>query len=106
MIWVLAAVAGGFGTVVRSVIAHRQPAPRATITVNIVGTVLLAVLVRRSVGADVLLVVGLGFAGGLTTFSTWMLDAIKLAVDDPTASPAHIGEVAISAVSIAALLLA
>lgn len=81
-------VAGGLGALARYgltgwVQRHLDSArPYGTVVVNLVGTALLTALVmgwRRELIPDaVAVVVGTGFCGGFTTFSTWMLEVIGL----------------------------
>ena len=50
-----------------------------TLTVNVVGSAVLGVLLgRRSVSPVVLALVGTGFCGTLTTFSTFGYDVVRL----------------------------
>jgi CrcB protein len=91
--WVLLAVAlgGALGTVARYELALAEPVgsgrfPWATFVVNVVGSlvlgVALAALVDPSPAAQVLRpFVGVGFCGGLTTFSTWMVESMLLIRD-------------------------
>ena len=54
----------------------------ADLLVNLVGSFLLGTLVGPvSVPSAVLLLVGIGFCGSLTTFSSWMLDVVRLHQD-------------------------
>ncbi len=88
MIVGLAVVAGGLGALARvGVSGHVQRAlrttrPWGTATVNVVGALALGVLVGLHDSAgfsdDALHVVGVGFLGGFTTFSTWMVESVKL----------------------------
>ncbi|CCG05751.1 fluoride efflux transporter FluC [Blastococcus saxobsidens] len=56
----------------------RDPAP-GTLVVNVVGSVVLGVLLGLAdVPAAVLALVGGGFCGALTTFSTFGVDAVRL----------------------------
>lgn len=81
-------VAGGLGALARYgltgwVQRHLDSTrPYGTVVVNLVGTALLTALVmgwRRELVPDaVAVVVGTGFCGGFTTFSTWMLEVIGL----------------------------
>jgi fluoride exporter len=86
--FVAAVVASGLGALARHVLASlvmrrtsgRQP--WGTATVNLVGAVALGVIAGlhgvERIGADVLTVVGAGFLGGFTTFSTWMVESVRL----------------------------
>src|SRR5437899_288566 len=87
---ILAAIAvGGFaGGLVRYVIGRAVPAPHggfpaATFGINLAGSFILALLVVFVL--DILPpttylrpLIGVGFCGALTTFSTWMLDTDRL----------------------------
>ena len=56
-----------------------------TMVVNLTGAVLLGVLVgvhaRSPVEPDLMAALTVGFLGGFTTFSTWMVDVVVLAED-------------------------
>lgn len=72
------AVAGGLGALARAettrlVEDHGGSSRSATLLVNLAGTALLGLV--HDAGTTTLLVVGGGFCGGLTTFSTWVVAA-------------------------------
>lgn len=75
---VLAIVAGAVGALVRAEVTARRGVRQGTAIVNLAGGFLLGLLVglAGSYHADAgpLLVLGVGGAGGLTTFSTWVMD--------------------------------
>ena len=48
------------------------------VLVNVVGAALLGLLAGLPAGPRRQLLVGIGFCGSLTTFSSWMLDAMRL----------------------------
>ncbi|HUR85484.1 MAG TPA: fluoride efflux transporter CrcB [Solirubrobacteraceae bacterium] len=52
--------------------------PRGTLAVNLTGTLALGVLVGGAVPASVELILGIGFLGSYTTFSTWMVESVRL----------------------------
>lgn len=83
VVWAL--LAGGVGALVRAEVTSWLGVRRGTAVVNLVGAALLGLVVGLAGGADAdtgtVTVLGLGLCGGLTTFSTWMLDA----TDRPTA---------------------
>ena len=111
MIWLTLGLAGGAGAVVRVVISGwvsvRWAAPWGTVIANTVGTVALAVMVATDVSADVALVAGGGFLGGLTTFSTWMIDGVTRASSgDVPGALRHLAGVGVVAVGVAAAILA
>ncbi len=92
-VWILAAVAvgGAIGTVARYELALAEPVrsgqfPWATFVVNVLGSfvlgVALTVLLDQGTAGSVLRpLVGVGFCGGLTTFSTWMVESVLLVRD-------------------------
>ncbi len=80
-------VFGGLGSVARFAIyrgvvrADPSDFPFGTFIANIVGAFLLGLLFGAHSSHDMMLVAGLGFLGGLTTFSTWMYESERLVVD-------------------------
>jgi fluoride exporter len=85
---VVASLCGGTGAVARYVIDAavqrrvRRPTPFGTITVNVVGSFVLGVItgvvVHHHLSADIERIVGVGFCGGLTTFSTASFETVRL----------------------------
>ncbi|OZD74803.1 chromosome condensation protein CrcB [Rhodococcus sp. 05-339-2] len=87
-LWI--AVAGGLGAVVRFVVdaevksrlAARTSLPWATLGINVSGSFLLGVLAGwvmfRAGSTDVQAVIGTGFCGGYTTFSTASVETVRL----------------------------
>ncbi len=65
--------------------AARRGFPSAVLVVNAVGSalggLLLGLVVRNNVSADVCLILLTGLCGGLTTFSTWSVETIQLALE-------------------------
>lgn len=61
---------------------HDQVFPWGTLTVNVVGSLVLGVIVALSADgvlpASVALLVGTGFCGALTTFSTFSFETLRL----------------------------
>jgi CrcB protein len=57
------------------------PFPLGTFAVNLTGGFALGVLTGLGVTGDALLILGTGFLGGYTTFSTWMVEAQRLGED-------------------------
>jgi fluoride exporter len=84
MLWVGVLVAGGIGSVLRflvdGVVARRaaRPFPFGTLAVNISGAVLLGLLGGLALSRHVALLVDTAFVGAYTTFSTWMLETLRL----------------------------
>jgi CrcB protein len=91
--WIVLAVAvgGALGTVGRYELALAEPVtsgqfPWATFVANVIGSVVLGAALVAFVderGAMLVLrpLVGVGFCGGLTTFSTWMVESVLLVRD-------------------------
>ncbi len=87
MIPLLIARAGGLGAasrlVVDGLVRHHVSStfPWATVLINITGSFLLGLLVGADVGDRWLDVLGTGFLGGYTTFSTASLETAGLLLD-------------------------
>ena len=86
MSWVLAVAAGGVGALARYVATGwiqrrlRTTLPWGTATVNLTGAAVLGFLAGLgSLSEPAMRIVALGFLGGYTTFSTWMVESILLA---------------------------
>lgn len=82
--WVGVALFGALGAVARyrvdAVVSGRLASdfPYGTLAVNLSGSLALGVLVGASVSHGTGLVLGTGFLGGYTTFSTWMVESVRL----------------------------
>jgi CrcB protein len=77
-------VGGALGASVRWGVNELVPAtdlPWSTFLVNIVGCALLALVDWSTIRADLRAAAGTGFCGGLTTFSTFAVEAVVLADD-------------------------
>jgi CrcB protein len=78
---------GGLGSVARFAvhrgITREDPSafPLGTFVVNILGAFAIGILFGAKADHDLTLLVGLGFLGGFTTFSTWMFESERLNVD-------------------------
>jgi fluoride exporter len=91
IVGLLVALAGGLGAAARLVVDGAVRArwsrsfPVATLTVNATGSAVLGLLLgghlAGAVPTTVLLVAGVGFCGGYTTFSTAMVETVRLAQD-------------------------
>ena len=88
MIAVAAALGSGIGALARyelgGLVQRRANSlrPWGTAVVNLIGAIALGVLVGLAadgrIHADVLTIAGAGFCGGFTTFSTWMVESVRL----------------------------
>jgi CrcB protein len=82
--WAGVAVFGALGAIARfsvdSAVSSRYPSdfPVGTLVVNLTGAFALGVLVGATAPDRVVLVLGGGFMGGYTTFSTWMVESVRL----------------------------
>jgi CrcB protein len=82
--WIAVSLCGGLGAVGRTLVdrritsVHRGVYPLGIFVVNITGSLLLGVMTGIAVGADARLLLGSGFLGGFTTFSTWIVDSRRL----------------------------
>lgn len=85
--WLGVAVFGGLGALTRfrvdDAVTRRWPGafPRGTLVVNGSGSFVLGILVGAALSSRLMLVLGTGFVGGYTTFSTWMVETERLAED-------------------------
>lgn len=85
--WIELVLLGGAGAVARfridgAISARREGAfPLGTFTINIAGAFVLGLLTGASVTGTWLFVVGTGFLGAFTTFSTWMFETERLVED-------------------------
>ncbi len=88
MTWVWVALAGGLGALARyelgGVVLRRTGGTRpwGTVVVNLVGSLALGVVVglgrRQAMSPQSVEVIAIGFLGGFTTFSTWMVETLDL----------------------------
>ena len=75
--WVAMAAAGSLGAYARYRISLALR-PRGTLVVNLTGAFAAGVLAGAGVGATTLMILGTGFLGAYTTFSTWMVERTYL----------------------------
>ncbi|MBE2315482.1 CrcB family protein [Solirubrobacter sp. CPCC 204708] len=69
--WLALALAGGLGAMARYLVSYALPVPYGTLAVNVSGAFALGLLGDN-------FVLGTGFVGAYTTFSTWMLETDRL----------------------------
>ena len=85
--WAGVAFCGALGAVARfrvdSAISARLPSdfPAGTLAVNLTGSFALGVLVGASASHRLTLLLGVGFMGGYTTFSTFQIETFEFARD-------------------------
>lgn len=94
--WVLllVAVGGALGAVVRHLVSMPPLGPfRGVLTVNVAGSALLGVLVGAGdrVPSWLLMVLGVGLAGALTTWSTLAVQVWEVARRAPGRAAAYLG---------------
>ncbi len=83
-LWAGVALLGGLGAVLRWRLSAaigaraRGGAPVGTLAVNLAGALALGLLVGLGVDGDALVLAGGGLLGSLTTFSTWLVEAVAL----------------------------
>lgn len=80
---VLVAVGGALGAAVRYLagrhVASYRSFPVATFLVNVAGCLLLGMFAGASMSAQSFALLGSGFCGGLTTYSTFAVESVGLA---------------------------
>jgi len=59
-------------------IRHPSLFPWGTFTINVLGSLLLGVVVGAAASAPLVAVLGTGFCGGFTTFSTFSFEAVRM----------------------------
>ena len=89
MTWVLIGVMGALGSLARYGLSGvvqrrwRTTFPMGTLVVNITGAfaagLLLGIVTGRSIPDLALVAAGIGFLGGYSTFSTWMVETVLAA---------------------------
>ena len=89
--WVWVAIAGGCGAVARHLLhgavqsRHTSRFPYGTVVVNLTGSfalgLVVGLVVYQGLDADVRAVVGTGFLGGYTTFSSFSYETFGLLED-------------------------
>lgn len=76
----LVALGGAVGAPLRYVLSSRLDGatPWGTLGVNVVGSFVLGLLVARSVDGSAYALLGVGFCGGLTTYSSFAVQTARL----------------------------
>lgn len=86
MTFLVATLAGGLGAVCRYLLAgyvhdhSRTFFPLGTLVVNLAGAFLIGGVVGTDVLPATIAIGAVGFLGGFSTFSTWMVETIRLGV--------------------------
>ena len=81
MVIVYLAIACGCGAIVRYFFSHYNQAsklPLGTLIANLLGCFLIGLFYNHVESKEVYAILATGFCGGLTTFSSLMLDTVKL----------------------------
>jgi CrcB protein len=90
--WVGVGLLGALGAVTRfrvdSAVSAWLPSdfPLGTLVVNLTGSFGLGILVGMAAPHRVMFLLGTGFGGGYTTFSTWMVESVRLGESGNTAA--------------------
>jgi fluoride exporter len=85
--WMGIGVFGALGALTRFRVAAAVAAravsdfPVGTFLVNVTGSFVLGVLTGLSLPSDLMFVLATGFLGSYTTFSTWMVETLRLGED-------------------------
>ena len=85
--WTAVAALGGVGALARYLVDTAVGLrlggrfPLGTLLVNVSGALALGVLAGAAVAHGASLLIGAGFLGGYTTFSTWLWESLVLAED-------------------------
>lgn len=72
----LVGLGGVFGASARYGVGTRLPGPRATLVVNVLGSVALGAVVAAGASGRPALVAGTGFCGAFTTFSSFAVEVV------------------------------
>jgi fluoride exporter len=86
MTFLLAAAAGAFGALARYLLSGvvqegtRSNLPVGTLSVNLLGAFLLGLVAGIDRFDSLPTIAAAGFLAGLTTFSTWMIETIRLGI--------------------------
>ncbi|MCX6389435.1 MAG: CrcB family protein [Solirubrobacterales bacterium] len=95
-VWATCALVGAIGSVLRAesvaAITRKTAAhlPWGTLFVNLVGAFGIGLLHGAGVGGKALVVSGAALLGAYTTFSTWMLETVRIARTAPLIAAANL----------------
>lgn len=82
MMILLVALGGFFGAISRFIISQRLSKnttfPVGTLTVNLIGSLFLGIIIGLELPSAVALLLGTGFLGAFTTFSTLSFEMVKM----------------------------
>lgn len=82
MMIVFVALGGFFGAISRFAISQllskKTSFPSGTLTVNLIGSLLLGIIIGLELPSAVALLLGTGFLGAFTTFSTLSFEMVKM----------------------------
>ncbi len=85
MIVIAVLAAGAVGAVLRFVVSRAIETPWGVLVVNVLGSAIggaaLGLAERGEIGSDIRLILLTGLCGGLTTFSTWSVETVQLAIE-------------------------
>lgn len=108
-VWLGCAALGALGALARaeaSALALRRfgaSFPWGTLAVNLGGAFMLGALHGCGIGTTGMALAGSAFLGSLTTFSTWMLETVRLLQTSPARASANLFGAAVAGVAIAGL---
>lgn len=77
MTLVLVALGAALGTAARHAAGQAMPGRRATLVVNVLGSLLLGAVVAQAPAAPSYALLGTGFCGAFTTFSAFALETTE-----------------------------
>lgn len=72
----LVGIGGAAGALARAGVGTRLPGARATLAVNVLGSLALGALVASGVSGDAVFLAGAGFCGAFTTFSSFAVEVV------------------------------
>lgn len=94
--WIGCAILGAVGSLIRAeasaamVRRHGTAFPWGTLAVNLSGAFALGLLHGSGVGGRTAILVGVALLGSLTTFSTWMVETLRVVQRSPVLAGANL----------------